>query len=92
MLRRVPRTVEEPVRIGPFDATDWLIILLALLLPRLFYRWTYNVYLLGMSLQSLLFWIFLATGYVILQFFKWGKPRGYLWASVLYAFRPNRYK
>jgi hypothetical protein len=90
MIEPIPRTVEESVKVGPFVVGDWLIILVALLIPRMAMAQVRDLYLLGVPWEGILQFGLGGAALLLLKF-KTNRPRGFFTSVVLYAARPNRY-
>jgi hypothetical protein len=90
MIEPIPRTVEEAVKVGPFAVGDWLIILVALLIPRMAVTYLRDLYLLGISWENILQFGLGGAALLLLKF-KTNRPRGFFASVLLYAARPNRY-
>lgn len=90
-IQPIPRTVEEAVKVGPFQATDWLIIMMAILLPRMCPLFIRSLTVAGFLTWETLLQTFAIAGTVLFLRLKSGKPRGFFWYWFAYAVRPNRY-
>jgi hypothetical protein len=90
-VQPVPRTIEQPVKIAFLDASDWLVLLSAILLPRLLESFFRRLTVFGISYQQILEVGAIVFAVVLLKTMKFGKPRGHLVYSLIYWLRPNRY-